>query len=86
MAVLVYHLILSAGYAAARAQKRANSDDSVYRDRHISPVGMSSRPSLRDTHRFDIEHIDIEHIDILRSPDPDAVIATRLFIATARPR
>ncbi|MFJ2203482.1 hypothetical protein ACWGK6_42125 [Streptomyces violaceusniger] len=81
MAVLVYHLILSAGYAAARAQKRANSDDSVYRDRHISPVGMSSRPSLRDTHRFDIEHI-----DILRSPDPDAVIATRLFIATARPR
>ncbi|WP_279595788.1 hypothetical protein [Streptomyces sp. NEAU-YJ-81] len=42
---------------------------------------MSSRPSLRDTYGFDIEHI-----DILRSPDPDAVIGTRLFIATARPR
>ncbi|GAA2358022.1 hypothetical protein SVIO_001440 [Streptomyces violaceusniger] len=28
VAVLVCHLILSAGYAAARAQSRANSDDS----------------------------------------------------------
>ncbi|MGW7695046.1 hypothetical protein ACWGMA_40540 [Streptomyces asiaticus] len=32
MVVLVCHLILSAGYAAARAQKRANSDDSWISD------------------------------------------------------
>ncbi|MEU5930274.1 hypothetical protein [Streptomyces antimycoticus] len=42
---------------------------------------MSSRPSLRNTYGFGIEHI-----DTLRSPDPDAVIGTRLFIATVRPR
>ncbi|MFE5122954.1 hypothetical protein [Streptomyces sp. NPDC056669] len=42
---------------------------------------MSSQPSFRDTYGFDIEHI-----GILRSPDSDAVIGTRLFIATARPR
>ncbi|WP_344598991.1 hypothetical protein [Streptomyces violaceusniger] len=42
---------------------------------------MSSRPSLRDTYGFEIEHI-----DIFRSPDPDAAIGIRLFIATVRPR
>lgn len=53
----------------------------MYFGRHIRLVGMSIWPSFLDTHRFDREHT-----GILRNLDSDAVIGTRLFIATASTR